>query len=67
MKKRETRTGRIIDVKEVETIWRTVDKYLYTVYKDRAGVYYMDACDGGPDIALLNGRFDTDEAAVKNA
>lgn len=67
MKKMNEYTRRLVTVTEVEDIWRTSDDCLYTVYKDEDGNYYMDACDGGPNIVQLNGIFENDSDAVRYA
>lgn len=65
MKKMNEYSRKIVDVIEVKDIWRTTDGCLYTVYKDEDNNYYMDACDGGPNIAQLNSRFESDAEAVE--
>lgn len=65
MRKMNEYTRNFVEVEEVQDIWRTSDDCLYTVYKDEDGNYYMDACDGGPNVARLNGSFDSDEEAVE--
>ena len=66
MKKIDEYTGRFVDVVEIGNIYRSTDKCLYTLYKSKEEVYYLDAYDAAPSVARF-GEYESDVEALAAA